>query len=85
MERLTISLSAEQRSFLQNAVASGDYASESEVLRDMIRERQKQHAHESLTSALLQGLEGEDVQLTETELAEIWQEARRRVNRKPST
>lgn len=84
MERLTISLPGEQRHFLKQAVASGRYASESEVLRDMIRERQRREARESLTAALLEGLEGEDVDLTEDELASIWTEARKKVITKTS-
>lgn len=79
MERLTISLSPEQRQYLQAEVASGNYASESEVLRDMIRQRQRSEAKESLTNALLKGLEGENVDLTDTEMSDIWNEARRKV------
>lgn len=79
MERLTISLSPEQRKYLQAAVASGNYASESEVLRDMIRQRQRAEAKESLTNALLHGFEGESVDLTDTEMKDIWDEARRNV------
>lgn len=79
MERLTISLPTEQRRYLQKAVKKGDYASESEVLREMIRQRQRQDAGQSLTAALLKGLEGEEVPLTEKELASIWKEARSKI------
>jgi len=79
MERLTISLPTEQRRYLRKAVSRGDYASESEVLRDMIRHQQRQEAGQSLTAALVRGLEGDDVALTDKELTDIWKEARRKV------
>ena len=81
MTRLTISLPDEQRAYLQQAVASGQYASESEVLRDMIRERQRNQARETLTAKLLEGLDGQDVDLTPQEMADIWKEARDKVRR----
>jgi antitoxin ParD1/3/4 len=81
MTRLTISLPDEQRAYLQQAVASGQYASESEVLRDMIRERQRNQARETLTAKLLEGLDGEDIDLTPQEMADIWKEARDKVRR----
>lgn len=79
MDRLTISLPKEQRRYLQKTVAKGQYASESEVLRDMIRQRQREEAGQSLTAALVRGLEGDDVALTDKELTDIWKEARRKV------
>ena len=81
MTRLTISLPDEQRAYLQQAVASGQYASESEVLRDMIRERQRNQAREALSAKLLEGLQGDDVDLTAEELTDIWKEARDKVRR----
>jgi len=81
MTRLTISLPEEQRAYLKSEVASGQYASESEVLRDMIRDRQRRHAREALTAKLLEGLKGESVDLTPDEMADIWKEARDKVRR----
>jgi len=75
MERLTISISTEQRQFLKDAVARGDYATESEVVRDLIRQR----AVASVNAELLRGLQGEGVEVTRDEMASIWNEARARV------
>jgi len=77
MERLTITLPQAQRAFVKQEIASGQYASESEVVRDMIRQRQRERAREQLAVELLKGLEGEDVELTPTQMADIWTEARR--------
>ena len=82
MNRLTISLPAEQRAYLQQAVASGQYASESEVLRDLIRERQRRQARQTLAAKLMEGLEGEDVDLSADELADIWNHAREQVRQR---
>jgi len=86
MERLTISLPAEQRQFLKDAVARGEYASESEVLRDLIRRRQERRAAaiRSIDAELRKGLEGESVPLTKEEMARMWQEARSGVKAKRS-
>ncbi|XAM00694.1 type II toxin-antitoxin system ParD family antitoxin [Phycisphaeraceae bacterium D3-23] len=76
MERLTITLPAEQRAFVKQQIASGQYATESEVVRDLIRQRQRDQAREWLTQELLKGLEGEEVELTPDEMARIWEKAR---------
>jgi len=76
MERLTITLPAEQRAFVKAQIASGQYATESEVVRDLIRQRQKESARELLTAELLKGLEGDAVELTPDEMANIWSKAR---------
>ena len=76
MERLTITLPAEQRAFMKAQIASGQYATESEVVRDLIRHRQREQSREWLTAELLKGLEGETVELTSDEMANIWRKAR---------
>ncbi|MFI4862517.1 MAG: type II toxin-antitoxin system ParD family antitoxin [Phycisphaerales bacterium JB063] len=76
MERLTITLPAEQRAFVKAQITSGQYATESEVVRDLIRQRQREQAREWLTQELLKGLEGDEVELTPDEMSRIWEKAR---------
>ena len=76
MERLTITLPVEQRAFIKTQIASGQYATESEVVRDLIRQRQREEARDWLTQELLKGLEGDEVELTPDEMARIWEKAR---------
>ena len=38
IERLTVTLPAEMTAFIKNAVATGDYASTSEVVREAVRD-----------------------------------------------
>ena len=61
IERLTIALPAELAETVRNAVASGDYASSSEVLRDALRDwklkrRIEQQEIDSVRRAIEEGL-----------------------------
>jgi len=84
MERLTISISTEQRQFLKDAVARGDYATESEVVRDLIREKQRRReaAVVSLNAALREGMEGEGMPYTPENFAKLVSEARKQTGRR---
>ena len=84
MERLTISISSEQRHFLKEAVARGDYATESEVVRDLIRQRQRQRdeAIASINAALREGMAGEGMPYTPENFAKLVSEARERTGRR---
>ncbi|WGF90319.1 type II toxin-antitoxin system ParD family antitoxin [Marinivivus vitaminiproducens] len=63
VEKLTIALTPEMAAFVRDAVASGEYASTSEAIRDAVREWKerrgllgytvdelRKHVHEGLTS-----------------------------------
>ncbi len=61
IERLTIALPAELAKVVRNAVASGDYASSSEVFRDALRDwklkrRNQQQDYESIRESVEIGL-----------------------------
>lgn len=62
IERMTIALPKEMAEIVRDAVASGDYASNSEVLRDALRDwKLKRRAHEweaaAFRAAVQEGLD----------------------------
>lgn len=79
MERLTITLPAEQRAFVKAQIASGQYASESEVVRDLIRVRQREEARERIDQCLLKVLDEPRTEVTKEDMTSIWNEARARL------
>jgi len=79
MERLTITLPAEQRAFVKAQIASGQYATESEVVRDLIRHRQGHEARERIDKMLLEAMDGPTTEVTREDLDAIWRKARERV------
>ena len=76
MERLTITLPAEQRAFIKAQIASGQYATESEVVRDLVRGRQKREARERIDTLLLEAMDGPSHELTKESMKDLWGEAR---------
>ena len=63
---MTISLPDPLREFIESEVSTGNYGSASEFFREMVRERQKQKAHERLETLLLEGIEsGQPIEVTE--------------------
>ena len=84
MESMNISLPESLKQFVDGQVASGRYSSVSEHIRELIREDEKRKAQERLEALLLEGLEGEESELTDDDWAAIRKEARARiaVNRK---
>lgn len=63
---MTISLPDPLREFIESEVSTGNYGSASEFFREMVRERQKQKAHERLEILLLEGIEsGQPIEVTE--------------------
>lgn len=79
---MTISLPEDQKQFIESQVSEGGYASSSEFVRELIRQRQRQQARERLENLLLEGLDGEDVEVTPDDFAAIWKEARARLKQK---
>ena len=66
MATMTISLPDPLREFIESEVSTGNYGSASEFFREMVRERQKQKAHERLEILLLEGIEsGQPIEVTE--------------------
>ncbi|TVS15947.1 MAG: type II toxin-antitoxin system ParD family antitoxin [Gammaproteobacteria bacterium] len=81
VEKITIALTAEQASFVRDAVASGAYASTSEAIREAVREWKERHELLGFTIEELQGLveEGLDSGPSEhADLEDLKAEARRR-------
>jgi putative addiction module CopG family antidote len=76
MEDIRISLSDRQQAFLDEQVASGDYASASEYVGALIDAEAKAKAQEKLEALLLEALdeEGEDEEWTDAD----WEALRRR-------
>jgi antitoxin ParD1/3/4 len=78
MATMTISLPETMREFVESEVTNGDYGSASELIRELVRERQKRKAQERLETLLLEGLEsGQPIEITQDYLTE-----RRRLLRK---
>jgi antitoxin ParD1/3/4 len=74
MTNLTISLSEELRTFIEEQAASAGYGTASDYLQALVREEQKRKAQERLEELLLEGLEsGPATPMT----AEDWDEMRR--------
>ena len=84
MESMNISLPECLKKFVDGQVASGRYSSVSEYIRELIREDEKRKAQARLEALLLEGLEGEETELTDDDWVAIRKEARARiaVNRK---
>ncbi len=78
MATMTISLPETMRDFVESEVVNGDYGSASELIRELVRERQKRKVQERLETFLLEGLEsGQPIEITQDYLTE-----RRRLLRK---
>lgn len=78
MIKKSITVTDQQDAWIQTQLASGDYASDSEVIRDAIRAKQ-QHSEEInyIRAALRSGRDSGITDMTPTEiLAEIKQELR---------
>lgn len=78
MESMNISLPEPLRQFVDGQIASGRYSSASEYVRELIREDEKRKAEECLDALLLEGLQGEEAELTREDWSAIRSEARAR-------
>ena len=79
MVKKSISVTEKQEQWVKSQIASGNFGNDSEVFRDLIRERQ---AKEQETPAEIQAIrsaliEGEKSGFSEKSIDEIWDEARR--------
>jgi antitoxin ParD1/3/4 len=80
MVKKSISVTNQQDSWIKAQIKTGHYGNESEVVRELIRERQLRDQEtpaeiEAIRAALIEGEEGGFSDLT---VDEIWKEARRR-------
>ncbi len=72
MHRKTISITDEMEAFIRSRVASGDYANDSEYIRDLIRrEKARKQAEEELRAMIQEGLDSGPSDKT---VEDIWQE-----------
>ena len=80
MVKKSISVTDQQNDWIKAQIESGHYGNESEVLRELIRERQLREQEtpaeiEAIRAALIAG---EESGFTDQSVSEIWEEARSR-------
>jgi len=75
MQTMNISLPEQLKEFVDDQVGSGRYSSVSEYVRELIREDEKRKAHDRLEALLLEGLDGEESELTREDFDEVRKEA----------
>ena len=75
MQTMNISLPDPLKEFVDHQIAEGRYSSVSEYIRELIRDDEKRKAKERLEALLLEGLEGEDTELTRQDFDDIRKEA----------
>jgi len=79
MESMNISLPEPLKEFVDGQIAAGRYSSASEYVRELIRNDEKHKAQGRLEALLLEGLQGEETELTRDDWAAIRKEAQARV------
>ena len=75
MQSMNISLPEPLKDFVDGQIATGRYSSASEYVRELIREDERRKAQERLEGLLLEGLQGQETELTRQELSDIRKEA----------
>lgn len=78
-ESMNISLPEPLKQFVDGQIASGRYSSASEYIRELIRDDEKRKAEERLEALLLEGLQGEETELTREDWSAIRKEAQPRI------
>ena len=81
MVKKSISITDQQDGWIKAQIESGHFGNESEVIRELIRERQMREQEtpaeiEAIRAALI---EGEKSGFTDQSVDQIWQEARRQL------
>jgi antitoxin ParD1/3/4 len=79
MESMNISLPEPLKKFVDGQIAAGRYSSASEYVRELIRQDEKRKAEERLEALLLEGLQGEESELTRDDWTAIRREAQARI------
>ena len=80
MVKKSISVTEKQEQWVKAQISSGHFGNESEVIRDLIRERQarEQETPEEIKAIRKALLEGEKNGFSEKSIDDIWDEARKR-------
>ena len=87
VEKLSVALTTEMVTDVRNAVNSGDYASNSEVIRDALREWKRKRAMREQETEMLRSLWNEGIERGSGQygsMDEIKQSARARLSKPPS-
>jgi antitoxin ParD1/3/4 len=79
MESMNISLPEPLKRFVDAQIATGRYSSASEYVCELIRQDDKRKAEERVEALLLEGLEGEESELTGVDWKVIRKEALARI------
>jgi antitoxin ParD1/3/4 len=82
MQTMNISLPDPLKELVDHQIAEGRYSSVSEYIRDLIRDDEKRKAEERLEALLLEGLEGEETELTRQDFDHIRKEAMAQLKRR---
>jgi antitoxin ParD1/3/4 len=75
VQSMNISLPEALKEFVDRQISAGRYSSASEYVRELIREDEKRKAEERLEALLLEGLQGEETELTRSNWKDIRTEA----------
>jgi antitoxin ParD1/3/4 len=75
VQSMNISLPDPLKQFVDGQIATGRYSSASEYVRELIRADEKRKAEERLEALLLEGLQGDETELTRADWKDIRQEA----------
>jgi antitoxin ParD1/3/4 len=75
MQSMNISLPEPLKEFVDRQISAGRYSSASEYVRELIRDDEKRKAEERLEALLLEGLQGEETELTSSDFKDIRTEA----------
>lgn len=80
MVKKSISVTEQQDGWIKAQIETGHFGNESEVVRDLIRERQmrEQETPEEIAAIRAALIEGENSGISSRSVDEIWEEARRR-------
>ena len=71
MQSMNISLPEPLKEFVDREIASGRYSSASEYMRELIRGDEKRKAEQRLETLLLEGLRGEETEMTRDDWSEM--------------
>lgn len=78
MIKKSITVTEKQEKWVKSQIASGNFGNESEVIRELIRERQmrEQETTDEIKAIRKKLIEAEKSGFTESSIDEIWEEAR---------
>lgn len=79
MQSMNISLPDPLKQYVDEQIAEGRYSSVSEYIRALIREDERRKAEERLERLLLEGLKGEETEMTREDWNDIRKEALERL------